>query len=722
MNLPRLAGRVTTVTLLAAGLPAIGGGLAPPAVRAAEIYPVPANGQYILDGHGWGHGRGLNQWGSQGAASRGVAASTILSAYYPGTAPATYPSASLPARFDGYIRVLITRDDGVDVRVVPHANLYLKDASTGASWPLATSGPGGPIRSWRIWIDAAGQHAAYYDTAWHDVLLNGRSAVPGPLRFQSSTNTPIGLQLPNGQTNYLRGALTAVTRSSTSLATVNSLPMEQYVYGVVPRESPASWAAAALQAQAVAARTYALNVQMHAPAGAAWDICDTTMCQVYGGYALYSGTTRLYGEEASTTAAVDATRGAVRTYGGQPIFAQYSASNGGWSTAGGQPYLIARPDSWDAIVSPHHDWRASVTAAQIQARHPSVGRLLRMIVTSRDGHGEWGGRVLGVRLEGVDGAGRATVVNTTGSAIYAAAPWTGGSSTGLRSIWWTVNPVSRVPGVAPGVTPGATYWGNTAMVANTSVARTVHYRTSTGGAWVGPVDLRGYAVGGPGLAVNDAGAPLVFVRGGNNSLYLRARSSTGWVGWQALGGILSARPAAVRWGAGEFAVFARGGDGAVYIKRWRRVGGWQPWGSLGGVVASGTGPAAASPADGQLAVYVRGGNGMLYEKRYGATGWSPWRSVGVGLVGEPAAASAAAGTVEVAIRGADNRAYVGTSVGGGAFRWSSPGGTCTSAPTLAANRATGRLDLAVLGRDGAIWGAYRAAPAGSAWSGWTKIS
>ena len=84
---------------------------------------------------------------------------------------------------------------------------------------------------------------------------------------------------------------------------INRVSLDQYTQGVVPRESPSSWRSAALQAQAIAARSYGRNaVESHT--GSAYDICDTTSCQVYGGLGpLSSGGTRLYGEEPSTNAA-----------------------------------------------------------------------------------------------------------------------------------------------------------------------------------------------------------------------------------------------------------------------------------------------------------------------------------------------------------------------------------------------------------------------------------
>ena len=129
---------------------------------------------------------------------------------------------------------------------------------------------------------------------------------------------------------------------STSRVTVNSVTLENYVKGVVPAEMPASWRPEAVQAQAVAARTYAWWSGAQYP-DRYYQICDTTSCQVYKGYA---------GEHPAANAAVDATRGQILTYGGKPAFTQFSASSGGRTSAGRFPYLTSKADPYD-------DWRGN---------------------------------------------------------------------------------------------------------------------------------------------------------------------------------------------------------------------------------------------------------------------------------------------------------------------------------------------------------------------------
>jgi stage II sporulation protein D len=193
------------------------------------------------------------------------------------------------------------------------------------------------------------------------------------------------------------------------------------VQGVVPREVPAEWPAQAVRAQAVAARTYAAFERETATSY--YDICDTESCQVYGGVA---------DEHPAATAAVKATGGRVVLYQGQPAFTQFSSSNGGYSSAGSQPYLAAQPDPYEASSdNPNDPWTATVTSAQIEKAWPVVSKLVSLSF-SRDGLGSHiGGRVTSVTLTGSLG-GLPTSVKVTGDDFR--------SRLGLKSTWLELAP------------------------------------------------------------------------------------------------------------------------------------------------------------------------------------------------------------------------------------------------------------------------------------------
>jgi SpoIID/LytB domain protein len=188
---------------------------------------------------------------------------------------------------------------------------------------------------------------------------------------------------------------------------------------------PSSWSPAALEAQAVAARTYASYEIAHPKNKHYYDVYDDTRDQVYSGKGH---------EFASTTAAVKATEDPKAQTGdilvdgdGHPAFTQFSSSDGGWTVNGGQPYLPAQHDPYDGLVpSSVHSWATSVSARAIQQAYGAqIGRLQTLVVTGRDGNGQWGGRVTTLTLQGSSGS-----VDLTGSTFRYAF--------GLRSEWFQV--------------------------------------------------------------------------------------------------------------------------------------------------------------------------------------------------------------------------------------------------------------------------------------------
>jgi stage II sporulation protein D len=426
------------------------------AAQAEETVLLPPGVVLTLEGHGWGHGHGLSQYGAQGAALQGVPASTILATYYPGTTAGHLA--------DSPMRVLVQESLPDQLQVAATSGLAVVDADTGTTYAL----PAGPAR-WRLVSGGAGLAVQSGDgSRWQPwTAPNGRSAFGSRATFAGPPR--LRLFLTGGGSHDYRGTLTALRGTAPAVAAINTVSMDQYLYGVVPRESPASFQPAALQAQAVAARTYSGYQRAH-PNPGGWDVCSSTQCQVYGGVTAYDAAGHAVGlEVASTSVAVDATAGQVRLWNGQPAFTQFSAGNGGWSVAGGPPYLAANVDPWDDFPgNPVHTWTSQLGSAAVQAAYPEVGTLQRLRVLSRDGHGEWGGRVLTARLEGVAASGTATSLPVTGDDLR--------SRLGLRSTWWRLR-----PGIAehyaalggPGSFLGAAVTGE--MTTPDGSGRYVHY-------------------------------------------------------------------------------------------------------------------------------------------------------------------------------------------------------------------------------------------------------
>jgi SpoIID/LytB domain protein len=368
---------------------------APPAA-AADSWKIPPSATITFDGHGYGHGKGMSQYGAQYAAKHGKSYREIVGYYYPGT---KWGTAS------GSIRVWISRDLTNDVQVHARDGLTARKSGSSTTWNLAKAKP----RADRWRIVPSGDRVSvleYRSNGWHQFRK-----VTGQLEF-AARGKPIRLYTADGSTEY-RGVLKSVPSSPGNRITVNVVPLETYLRGVVPAETFASsWQQQALRAQAVAARTYAVHERADRR-DKVYDLCETEACQAYG------GATREY---PTTDAAVKATARKILTYGGQPAFAQFTASSGGWTVDGGEPYLPARQDKWDTAQDKYHAWTVDFTDDEIEAAWRSIGDLEGIVIGDRDGHGQWRGRAGTVTLTGADGT-----LTVSGSdfaqKLHLASPW-----------------------------------------------------------------------------------------------------------------------------------------------------------------------------------------------------------------------------------------------------------------------------------------------------------
>ena len=356
-----------------------------------------------ITGHGFGHGHGMSQYGAEGAARQGLTYQQIAEFYYPGTAWGTST---------GRVTVQLTRDTTpADLVVLARPGLTLRDTRA----PGRTLLPDNGARRWRVVTSARGVSRVSYLTdrwtAWATLKGQGEFYAAG---------APITLITSSGKRAYRGRLRTAITGNGTR-ATVNDLNLDYYLRGVVPLEIPASWTTAAVQAQAVAARTYASYERAH-PRSSAYQICDTSSCQVYGGYDA---------EHAAANQAIRDTAGQILTSDGAPAFTQFGSSSGGWTSAGSVSYLPAREDPYDGWAgNPVHEWTVRIDDAALERAWPAVGDLTRIAVTSRDGNGAWGGRVRSITLVGT--AGRVVVSGDTFRSVL-----------GLRSTWLTFSVAQR---------------------------------------------------------------------------------------------------------------------------------------------------------------------------------------------------------------------------------------------------------------------------------------
>ncbi|MGZ3331674.1 MAG: SpoIID/LytB domain-containing protein [Gemmatimonadaceae bacterium] len=212
-----------------------------------------------------------------------------------------------------------------------------------------------------------------------------------------------------------RGDIAIISTDSGYLV-VNRLPMDSYLRGVIPLEIGSRTAAefAAVQAQAVAARTYAYK---HLTSTRAFDMYATVQDQVYGG---------VDAEKPQSDSAITTTADVVVLYNGQPITTPYHSTCGG-STAGvsevwydqpDQPYLrpvsdrIPRTNNFYCDPSPRFSWTQSYDAAGLRA----VMEKYLASYTKAPKNGV--GRITDIREQGRTPSGRVaalTVQTETGS-------------------------------------------------------------------------------------------------------------------------------------------------------------------------------------------------------------------------------------------------------------------------------------------------------------------
>jgi SpoIID/LytB domain protein len=349
----------------------------------------------IVDGHGWGHGRGMGQYGARALAESGTRWFRILPKYYTGI---SLQRQSVKAS----IRVLLAHASAAILKGDANTSVRVGRALVASS------------RSGRAFFRIARSRAA--------VVIEFASQRTGPWRrvaaFRLSkvsvtARHMVGL-VGASTTRWYRGAI-ILAPSGSGFAVIDNLSLEQYIGEVVPREMPASWPIEALRAQAVAARTYAQRVSDVARARhKEYDICGNDACQVFGGYARTRRGAYEVVESYRSNVAVQSTAGWIMTWKGKPILAEYSSSTGGYTASGGVPYLSPRADPWD-MSAPLHSWSETVDVSQIQARWPAAGAIRSIRLTGRDGRGDFGGRADWLVISG----SRGTIYVSTTAFQYA---------------------------------------------------------------------------------------------------------------------------------------------------------------------------------------------------------------------------------------------------------------------------------------------------------------
>ena len=289
---------------------------------------------FTIRGAGFGHGVGMSQYGAMGYAEHGSSAAQILAHYYMGTAlETTDPNRK--------VRVQLVADTR-SARISGARQAGSRRLDPSVTYTLKRRG------LTQVDLSASGKRLATFSA---------------PLQVAGDG----GVTALGGVGSY-RGVLEFAPTVLKGISVVNAVGLDDYLQGVVPAESPASWPAEALKAQAIAARTYAITTAK----SAAFDHYADTRSQVYKGVGI---------ETASSNAAVAATRGQVVTYGGQPVVTYFFSTSGGRTedventTLGNEPrpWLKSVEDEFDS-VSPRHRWSTKLKMASADRK---LGGLVR---------------------------------------------------------------------------------------------------------------------------------------------------------------------------------------------------------------------------------------------------------------------------------------------------------------------------------------------------------
>lgn len=387
---------ITAVSLMA--VPASHATTAPAALAGAvtttsatttqtnEWWPIFGENLY-LEGAGYGHGRGMSQWGAEGAARQGKTVNEILSFYYPNTkiqAPSSTWDRPIRVRLDGW------GSFGETVTFSGHSGELKLTTSTGTT--LLTVPAATPITL--TLHDDGTTKATTLDSTQPAVTVPA-----GSILKPTTGHTAVGFA--SGKKATFRGTFSTYVSKGT-LIPVNTLDMDEYLKSVVPSEVYTSWNPTTLQAQSIAARSYASSWMRRQANDPDYDVCSTTRCQMYLGIAK---------ENDKTSAAVTATSRKILTTYGVPIVAEFSSANGGWRNKAGVNYYGSGEDPFDAIA-PRHRWTKKADASKLATKWPELGKATAIQVTERSEGGPMGGLVSKATIHGTKGT-----VNITGNQL-----------------------------------------------------------------------------------------------------------------------------------------------------------------------------------------------------------------------------------------------------------------------------------------------------------------
>ena len=361
--------RKSGLLLAVCGVMSLVTGLITPVSAETTTPTAPANFRFF--GSGYGHGVGMSQIGARGQALEGKTAIGILNYYYPGTSVTPYPDNEL-------IRVNIANlIPSISIRAVGNVGeirLFRGDIPITESPEPFGVYKGDTTALFTNFAGSVVPTLSSPTTKFAPITPHGSWT----LRWDTATTT---MQVTNQsavtQLKYGQIVIKSVTNSVSSyLAVTTTLRLhDEYLWGI--GEVPSSWPAAALEAQAIAARTYALTKMNRLRAECDCNIYNSTVDQNFVGYS--KEIERTYGikwKEAVNRTFVDSATALTITLDGKPISAFYSSSSGGatqnvkdvWGSS--IAYLQGVPDPWslDININPRFAyWERVVTQKDMAA-------------------------------------------------------------------------------------------------------------------------------------------------------------------------------------------------------------------------------------------------------------------------------------------------------------------------------------------------------------------
>jgi SpoIID/LytB domain protein len=378
-------------------------------------------------GRGWGHGRGMSQYGALGyVTDHGWDSSRILDHYYGGTVAGTAP-------VPGAVDPNLTRVDLVYMRgrtttvTLGTGNIHLMDRN-GATITTVGSGDGAAVRLTVNSGSTTIETGSDCNGPWSEVSTVAHDLV----RVEAQGTNPAGsdpahlLQVCGPSYRVWYDGEVWATRTSDGRRTINAVTIEQYLRGVVPNEMPAGWDVEALKVQAVAARSYALAGD-HRWDGYA-DTCDTILCQVYDGRFTTRGSSFRSATHPRTDQALVETAGLVRLRSdGTVARTEFSSSTGGHTVDGDFPGVVDEGD--DVSINPNHRWTVNADLTSLERTY-GRGQVVGVRVSAWDGNGDDGGRADSVEVHFERG-----VVTLSGDRFR--------RSLGLKSNWFRFGSLTR---------------------------------------------------------------------------------------------------------------------------------------------------------------------------------------------------------------------------------------------------------------------------------------